>query len=77
MKLKSLSTAIVALSIVTSSTMAAAAPVATPLTQPASERVSGENELRGSGVFVLLIALVAIGLGIAAAAGGNDKPNSP
>ncbi len=86
MKLKSLYTAMTALSMVVASTASAAAPVATPLTQkavsqPASETVDGENAARGrgrgTGFIVLLLAIGAIGLGIWAAVDGDSSPNSP
>lgn len=38
---------------------------------------SSEFAKGGSGIFVLLAAIAAIGLGIAAAASGNGSPNSP
>lgn len=83
MKLKSLYTAMTAISMVVASTASAAAPVATPLTQkavsqPASETVDGENAARGgTGFIVLLLAIGAIGLGIWAAVDGDSSPNSP
>ena len=85
MKFKALSTAVAALSLVVAPTVAAAQPVVTPLTQlaqPASETVQGDNALfgGGAGFFVLILALGAIGLGIAASpiVGGNGSaPNSP
>lgn len=80
MKFKAFYTAVTALSLVAAPTMAtAAAPVATPLTQPASETVEGDNAAiaRGTSFIVLALALIAIGLGIAAAVSGNSRPNSP
>ena len=79
MKFKSFYTAMTALSLVATPTLAsAAAPVATPLTQPAAESVEGDNAaFRGTSLIVLLLALTAIGLGIAAAVSGDSRPNSP
>lgn len=77
---KAFYTAMTALSLVAAPTMAAAAPIATPLTQPASEQVSGDNALRGGGggFVVAVLAVVFIGLGIYVAVDKNDdKPNSP
>ena len=80
MKLKALYTAMTALSLVAAPTIAAAAPVATPLTQPAKESVDGDNALEGSGggFIVAALAVVAVGLGIYVAVDKNDdSPNSP
>ena len=76
-KLKALYTAMTALSLVAAPTIAAAAPVATPLTQPASESVEGDNALAGGGFLIAALAVVAVGLGIYAAADSDDEPNSP
>jgi len=77
-KFKAFNTAIAALSLVAAPTMAAAQPIATPLTQPASENVAGDNAFAGGGGFIILIlAVVAVGLGIYAAADADDQPNSP
>ncbi|KQO04795.1 hypothetical protein ASG20_18335 [Sphingomonas sp. Leaf198] len=79
MKLKALYTAMTALSLVAAPTIAAAAPVATPLTQPAKESVDGDNALAsGGGFIVAALAVVAVGLGIYVAVDKNDDtPNSP
>ncbi|MEG8026087.1 hypothetical protein QP162_20230 [Sphingomonas aurantiaca] len=77
MKLKSLYTAVAALSLVVTPTIAAAAPVATPLTQPATESVDGDNALAGGGFIIAAFAVVAIGLGVYVAADSDDSPNSP
>lgn len=76
---KAFYTAMAAFSLVAAPTMAAAAPIATPLTQPASEQVSGDNALAGGGGFVVAaLAVVFIGLGIYIAIDKNDdEPNSP
>jgi hypothetical protein len=77
-KFKGISTAMVALSLVTVPTLAVAAPVATPLTRPAAEKVDGDNQVVGGGVIVGVLALAAVGAGIAVVASDNDdKPNSP
>jgi hypothetical protein len=77
MKLKSLYTAMAALSLVAAPSIAAAAPVATPLTQPATELVDGDNALAGGGFIIAAFAVVAIGLGVYVAADSDDSPNSP
>lgn len=78
MKFKGIYTAMTALSLVAAPTIAAAAPVATPLTQPASESVQGDNALAGgSGIIIAILAVVAIGAGIAAGVSNHDHPNSP
>ena len=83
MRLKALSTAVAALSLVVAPTVSAATPVVTPLTQqnvaPAAETVAGDNALfgGGAGFFVLVLAIGAITLGILAATKGNSRPNSP
>lgn len=77
MKLEVFYTAMTALSLVAAPTIAAAAPVATPLTQPATESVDGDNALAGGGFLIAALAVVAVGLGIYAVADSNDKPNSP
>ncbi|KQN07415.1 hypothetical protein ASE79_18880 [Sphingomonas sp. Leaf28] len=66
-----------ALSLVVTPTIAAAAPVATPLTQPATESVDGDNALAGGGFIIAAFAVVAIGLGVYVAADSDDSPNSP
>jgi hypothetical protein len=70
-------TALMALSFVSTPVLAAAVPVVTPLTQPASETVAGDNALVGGNYLLLILALVALGGGIAAAASSGDRPNSP
>lgn len=77
MKLKSLYTAMAALSLVAAPSIAAAAPVATPLTQPATESVDGDNALAGGGFIIAAFAVIAIGLGVYVAADSDDSPNSP
>jgi hypothetical protein len=77
MKLKSLYTAMAALSLVAAPSIAAAAPVATPLTQPATESIDGDNALAGGGFIIAAFAVVAIGLGVYVAADSDDSPNSP
>jgi hypothetical protein len=79
-KLKTFNTGLAALSLMVAPAMASAAkPVVTPLTQPASETVGGDSELRGggSGVIVAVLAVVLIGLAIYIAQRGGDRPNSP
>ena len=77
MKFKGLYTAMTALTLVAAPTLAAAAPIATPLTQPATETVSGDNAaVEGSSFVVLLAAVAAVGLGIYVAVDKNDSsPN--
>jgi len=77
MKLKALYTAMAALSLVAAPSIAAAAPVATPLTQPATESIDGDNALAGGGFIIAAFAVVAIGLGVYVAADSDDSPNSP
>ena len=77
MKFKGLYTAMTALSLVAAPTIAAAAPVATPLTQPATESVEGENALRGGGFIVAILAAAAIIVAIIIIADEDDEPNSP
>lgn len=77
MKLKSFYTAMAALSLVAAPSIASAAPVATPLTQPATESVDGDNALAGGGFIIAAFAVVAIGLGVYVAADSDDSPNSP
>ena len=66
-----------ALSLVAAPSIAAAAPVATPLTQPATESIDGDNALAGGGFIIAAFAVVAIGLGVYVAADSDDSPNSP
>lgn len=79
MKFKGLYTAMTAFSLIAAPTLAAAAPVATPLTQPATETVDGDNAVSGSSLLIALLAVAAVGAGIAAATShSNDKsPNAP
>ena len=75
---KAFLTAMTALSMVAAPTMAAAAPIATPLTQPASETVEGDSALAGGiGIFIAIFAVVAIGLGVAAGTSGDSTPDAP
>ena len=77
---KAFYTAVAAISLVTAPTMAAAAPVTTPLTQQASETVDGDSALAGlpgGGLIIAVFAAVFVGLGIYIAVDKNDKPNSP
>lgn len=77
-KFKAFSTAIAALSLVAAPTIAAAAPVATPLTQPATESVNGDNALAGGGIFIALLAVAAVAAGIVVVATeNNDTATSP
>jgi len=78
-KIKAFNTAVAALALIAAPTIAAAQPIATPLTQPAQQSVDGDSALRGggSGFFVFAIAIVFIGLGIYAAVDSDDEPNSP
>ncbi len=77
-KFKGIYTALTALSLVAAPTIASAAPVATPLTQPATESVQGDNALAGgTGFIIAILAVAAIAAGIVAAAKNHDKPNSP
>jgi hypothetical protein len=58
---------------------AAAAPIATPLTQPATESVEGENAFTGSAVIIAILAVAAVGAGIYVAVDNDDEdlPTSP
>lgn len=81
-KFKTISTLIAALSLGVAPTLAAAQPIATPLTQTASEQVDGDSALRGSGIggsgfLIAGIAIILIGLAIYVAVDKDDKPNSP
>jgi len=77
-KFKAINTALAALSLIAAPTIAVAQPIATPLTQPASESVSGDNALAGgAGFIVLIFAVIAVGLGIYVAVDSDDQPNSP
>jgi hypothetical protein len=75
--MKAFYTAVAGLSLIAAPTMAAAAPVATPLTQPARESVDGDNALAGGGFIIAIFAVIAIGLGIYIAVDKDDEPNSP
>lgn len=79
MKFKGFYTAMTALSLIAAPTLAAAAPIATPLTQPATEKVNGDAALRGGSTYIVLFfALAAIAAGIyAAVKNHNSRPNSP
>lgn len=78
MKLKGITTAMTAFALVAAPTMASAAPVATPLTQPAPESVQGDNALAGGGgVIIAVLAAAAVIAGIVVVAKPKDKPNSP
>lgn len=73
MKFKGLYTAMTAASLLAAPTLASAAPIATPLTQPAAEKVSGENSaVEGSSLIIALAAVAAIGLGIYVAVDKDD-----
>ena len=78
---KAFYTALTAISLVTAPTVAAAAPIATPLTQQASESVDGDNALAGrsggAGFIIVALAVVFIGIGIYIAVDKKDRPNSP
>ncbi|WP_156363708.1 hypothetical protein [Sphingomonas sp. Leaf357] len=79
MKFKGFYTAMTAASLLAVPTLAAAAPIATPLTQPATEKVDGDNAaVGGSSLIIALAAVAAIGAGIYVAVDKNDtKPTSP
>ncbi len=77
MKLRVLYSALTTLSLAAAPTIAAAAPVATPLTQPATESVDGDSALAGGGFLIAALAVVAIGLGLYVAINKDDSPNSP
>lgn len=88
MKFKVLSTAIAVLSLGVAPALAAAQPVATPLTQsaaltqPASEQIDGDSALqgrRGGGTFLIAgLAFILIGVAIYIAVHNrHDRPNSP
>lgn len=78
MKFKGLYTAMTAASLLVAPTLAAAAPIATPLTQPATETVDGDNAFAGVGVVILILAAGAVAGGIAAATSNtSDTPTSP
>jgi hypothetical protein len=80
-KFKTISTVLAALSLGVAPTLAAAQPISTPLTQTASEQVSGDSALRGrggSGGFLIAgIAIILIGIAIYIAVDKDDSPNSP
>ena len=78
MKFRALPAALVALSLSVAPTFVAAAPVQTPLTESASE--SAEGGAAGSlasRIPVFVVAFGALAAGIAGAANGTDRPNSP
>jgi hypothetical protein len=78
-KFKGIYAAVTALSLVAAPTLAAAAPIATPLTQPATESVEGENAFTGSAVIIAILAVAAVGAGIYVAVDNDDEdlPTSP
>jgi hypothetical protein len=77
-KFKGVFSAVAALSLVVVPTLGAAAPVAprakiaTPLTNPAPEKVTGDSAISGSGIIIALLALAAV-VGGALAAGSSTK----
>lgn len=79
MKFKGFYTAMSAVALLAVPTLAAAAPIATPLTQPATEEVDGDNAaVGGSSLIIALAAVAAIGAGIYVAVDKNDTaPTSP
>lgn len=77
MKFKGISTALAAFSLVAVPTLASAAPVATPLTAPATEQVDGDNAAIGGAVIIGVLATAAIIGGAVALANNDDDPNSP
>ena len=79
MKFKGIYAAVTALSLVAAPTLAAAAPIATPLTQPATESVEGDNAFTGSAVVIAILAVAAVGAGIYVAVDNDDDdlPTSP
>lgn len=78
MKFRVFHTALVGLSLVAVPTLLAAAPVQTPLTDPAPEDAeAAADPSLASGVPVFIAALGALGAGIAAGVGGDDGPTSP
>jgi len=81
-KFKGISAAVAALSLVAMPTLAAAKPVATPLTAPAVEKVRGDNAaMDSSSIVILALAAAAAVAGIVAATSSgdndNDRPTSP
>jgi hypothetical protein len=76
MKFKGLYTAMTAITLIAAPTLAAAAPIGTPLTQPASETVQGDNALDGTEIAVAILAVAAITAGIVAGT-SNNSPTSP
>lgn len=78
MKFKGITSALAAVTLVAMPTLAVAAPVATPLTQPAAETVDGDNAVVGGAVIIGVVATAAIVAGIVVVATENDdEPNSP
>lgn len=90
MKFKGLYTAMTALSLVAAPTLAAAAPIATPLTQTSDTTAqtsdtttetaaeTGSTGVSGSTIVIALAAVAAIGLGVYVAVDKDDaRPNSP
>jgi hypothetical protein len=81
-KFKGIYAAVTALSLVAAPTLAAAAPIATPLTQPATESVEGDNAftgVTGGSVVIGILAIIAVGAGIYVAVDNDDDdlPTSP
>jgi hypothetical protein len=76
-KFKGIYAAVTALSLVAAPTLAAAAPIATPLTQPATESVEGENAFTGSAVIIAILAVAAVGAGIYVAVDNDDNDDLP
>lgn len=78
MKFKALHTTLVVLSLVVAPTVGAAAPVQTPLTDPAAESIeAGVGASWGSRIPLFVAAVGAIAAGIASGVSGDDTPNSP
>lgn len=77
MKFKAFYSAVAALSLAGAPTIAAAAPIATPLTQPASESVDGDSALASGGILIAILAVAAVAAGIVVVADSDDSPNSP
>lgn len=74
MKFRSLVAAAAALTLTTAPVMAQSAAADLGRVAP----VSGESSLEGDSTILAILALLAIGLGVALAAGNNsDKPASP
>ena len=78
MKFKGMLTVVTAIMLASTSTIAAAAPVA-PVTapQPVAGTVTDGSELHGEGFIIALFALAAIVAGVVIAARGGGKPLKP